>query len=189
MWKPYIDCADYEVSDLGEVRRVHRVYRGRQVPYALGQRVGNSGYLHVSISIGGIARNVLVHRMVLRTFSGEAPDGFHGCHLDGDRLNNRLLNLRWASAAENEADKRAHGTAWNPRKLVEADVIEMRRLYRDCDASFRSIAQQFGVSAPTAHGVIVGKYWPHVPGAVAAKSKGRKTAYVSACNEDVDIRC
>lgn len=181
---------DYEVSDAGLVRRVVRVLpRGRKVPYELGQRAGSSPYLYVSLTINGEPKNIMVHSLVLQTFVGPRPsERHHAAHLDGNVANNRLSNLRWVTREENEAHKRGHGTAFSPRKLTEADVLEMRRLYRDCDASCRSLAKQFGVSVPTAHGVIVGRYWPHIPGAVAAKSKGRKTSYVAPRHKDDNPR-
>lgn len=185
-WKAYPDCSDYEVSDTGEVRRVRRVLpRGRRVPYLLGQRQGSSGYLHVSLSINGKAINALVHRMVLRTFIGEPPTAdHHGAHLDGNRLGNRLGNLRWVTAQENAAHKLAHGTAHSSRGLTAEQVLEMRRLYRETDISARKLGAQFCVSAPTAHGVVTGRYWPHIPGATLGKSKGRKKLNVSSRHED-----
>ena len=185
-WKTYPDCSDYEVSDAGEVRRVRRVLpRGRPTPYLLGQRLSNSGYLHVSLSIDEVPRNVFVHRMVLRTFRGEPPTLEHqGAHLDGNRTNNALRNLVWATRCENEAHKHAHGTSGTSRGLTESQVLEMRRLYRETDTSARKLGAQFCVSAPTAHGVVTGRYWPHLPGATLGKSKGRKKLNVSSRHSD-----
>lgn len=177
VWKAYVDCSDYEVSDEGEVRRVVRwLPRGRRTPYLLGQRHGNNPYRYVSLSIDGVPRNVMVHRMVLRTFVGEPPTEAHeAAHADGNPLNNRLANLMWATKSENNQHKRLHGTYSTPKRLTETDVIAMRALYRDDEnISFQAVAQQFGVSAPTAGGVITGRYWSHIPGAVPSKSKGRK---------------
>jgi hypothetical protein len=178
VWKSYVDCSDYEVSDAGEVRRVVRVLpRGRRTPYLLCQFAGSSGYLQVSMSIGGVASKVMVHRAVLRTFVGEPPSPRHeGAHLDGDMLRNVLGNLAWATRAENAAHKLEHGTAYVPRALTADQVIEMRRRYRDEDISYKSLGRAFAVSAPTAHGIVTGRYWPHLPGATASKPKGRRTA-------------
>lgn len=190
MWKSHPDCFDYEVSQFGQVRRVVQSYRGKPVPYLLGQRSGNSGYLFVSLTLGGKPRNVSVSRLVLRTFVGDPPSSkHHAAHNDGNKLNNILTNLRWASPSENQGDKREHGTAFRPRFLTEDQVISMRREYADLDVSFRDIARKYGVSVPTAHGVVVGRYWPHLPGAVQSKSKGRKTiGYVTQHNENGDFR-
>lgn len=178
IWKPYVDCADYEVSDHGDVRRVVRVLpRGRRTPYLLGQFAGSSGYLQASISIDGVAAKVLIHRMVLRTFVGEPPTPRHqGAHRDGDQIRNVLDNLVWATRAENAAHKLLHGTAHVPRALTAEQVIEMRRRYREEDVSYRSLGAAFGVSAATAHGIVTGRYWAHLPDASVSRPKGRGTA-------------
>lgn len=189
MWLPYIDCSDYEVSSDGEIRRVVRVLpRGRRVPYLLGQRTGNSGYLHASISVGGVARNILVHRMVLRTWVGEPPtEQHHAAHINGDRLDNRLANLVWASPAENAAHKGGHGTDHSPRSLTAEAVARMRRIYVEGDISYRKLGKLFGVSAATACGAVTGRYWSHLPGAVASKSKNRVTAHDPSYNKNDNI--
>ena len=191
MWKSYPDCPDYQVSDTGAIRRVARwLPRGRNVPYDLRQNSGNSGYLQVSISIDGIPRKVMVHRMVLRTFQGDPPTQAHqGAHLDGDKINNALNNLAWVSAEENAAHKREHGTAFVRRKLTTGDVLAMRAAYRDDDVSYAVLAERFGVSVPTACGVVTGRYWPHVPGAVLSRTKGGKRRDVSARHPDDNMGC
>ncbi len=172
------ECDDYEVTANGEVWRVKRwLPRGRHVPYLLGQRTSNSGYLYVSVSVGGRPRHVFVHRLVMQVFCGDPPTPqHHVAHVDGNRLNNSLSNLIYATPAENAAHKLAHGTARSPRSLTAVDVIAIRSLYMAQDVSYRALAERFGVSAPTIGGVVTGRYWPHIPGAMPAKSKGRRTA-------------
>lgn len=51
----------------------------------------------------------LVHRLVLETFAGPCPPDMECRHLDGNRSNNALSNLRWGTKLENEADKDRHG--------------------------------------------------------------------------------
>ena len=63
--------------------------------------------------------------LVVLAFLGPPPfPGAHAAHFDGDKLNNRLSNLRWASPAENEADKRRHGRtrgALPGERAIQAD--------------------------------------------------------------------
>lgn len=57
-----------------------------------------------------------VHRLVLLAFEGSPPEGKPQCaHADGNKRNNSLHNLRWASAKENAQDKMRHGTNYSPR--------------------------------------------------------------------------
>jgi hypothetical protein len=73
-----------------------------------------------------------VHCLVASTFIGERPDGCDIMHLDGNKTNPNLSNLRYGSRSCNEAFKIDHGTALigenhHQAKLKERDVLEIRR--------------------------------------------------------------
>ncbi|AXV72811.1 hypothetical protein CJO75_01120 [Ralstonia solanacearum] len=56
-----------------------------------------------------------IHRLVALTFLGPPPSRQHEvAHNDGNRANNIVTNLRWATHAENVADTFRHGTAKVP---------------------------------------------------------------------------
>jgi hypothetical protein len=115
-WRPIPGHSGYEVSDLGRVRSIDRAVikmtRGRPVPHRLKGRVlkpgtTGRGYLMVVLGHGGAT---YVHHLVLQAFVGPRPDGHEAAHGDGNRTNNRLVNLRWATPKENAADRYRHGT-------------------------------------------------------------------------------
>jgi hypothetical protein len=106
----------------------------------------NSGYLKVSFHVGGKLITPAVHRLVLGAFVGKCPDGMEGCHSDGDRLNNALNNLRWATPLDNAADKRRHGTVAAPgAKLTPQERETAIGLVLRGHSTLR-IAEWFGVS-------------------------------------------
>jgi hypothetical protein len=77
----------------------------------LKQRPNRDGYLCVTLHDKPRRQTFLVSRLVCEAFHGPPPDRrSHAAHGDGDRTNNSAANLRWASKAENEADKAIHGT-------------------------------------------------------------------------------
>lgn len=51
-----------------------------------------------------------VHRLVGAAFLGPLSEGMETRHLDGNRLNSRLDNLRYGTRSENRYDQIAHGT-------------------------------------------------------------------------------
>jgi HNH endonuclease/NUMOD4 motif len=107
-WLPVADFPNYAVSDKGSV-----VYCGRDI-FVILQPQSHHGYLRVSLRApDGRKHWRKIHRLVLEAFVGPRPSPrHHGAHFpDPDTRNNRLTNLRWALPTENEADKRAHGTA------------------------------------------------------------------------------
>ncbi|MGP3708480.1 NUMOD4 motif-containing HNH endonuclease [Gordonia paraffinivorans] len=111
IWRPIARFnGDYEASNLGRVRSMKRA-----TPRILSQHF-NGRYMVVMTSMHGYYRPYGVHQLVLLAFCGEPPEGWHGCHYDGDPKNNRLENLRWDSPKGNAADMRRHNRHRNGRK-------------------------------------------------------------------------
>lgn len=51
-----------------------------------------------------------IHRLVANSFLGPRPAGLDTLHIDGDKTNNAVTNLRYGTRSENELDKVRHGT-------------------------------------------------------------------------------
>jgi len=166
----------YEVSSFGRVRR-SSASRMAPAGYILKPRLTWDGYLEYGLCKRRRYWHVKAHRLVALAFLGPAPfPGAHVAHGDGDRTNNHVSNLRWATAAENEADKRRHGTmrgahpgeAHHGAKLTVAIVQRMRR-QAAAGLPVSAIARQSGVAKATAYQAIVGQTWmtvtepPHLP--------------------------
>ncbi len=131
---------------------------------------GNHGYLTVCLR----GRVLTVHRLVLLAFVGECPAGMECRHIDGDRLNSNLSNLAWGTHAENDADKRRHGTMVVLRgeqhgnaRLSDAKIADIRSL--GGRMSHREIARIHGVSYGYVGHLLKGH---RRPAAMAAKGDG-----------------
>lgn len=148
-WRPVPGWPAYEASSAGRVRKDGRPLR--VLPHG-------QGYLRVRI--GGAYH--LVHRVVCLAFHGEPPAG-RPCvaHGDGRRSRNTPDNLRWASHAENSADRYRPGTAG--QKLSTDDAAAIRRA-RAAGRTVVDIARQFGVTHQTVSQIAAGVTWP-APGA------------------------
>jgi hypothetical protein len=73
--------------------------------------VAASGYQTVGLyrARGAKADTELVHRLVLGCFDGEPTEGqTDGRHLNGNKSDNRLTNLKWGTRSENMLDVIAH---------------------------------------------------------------------------------
>lgn len=151
----------YEVSTLGRVRR-------RDTGRMLKPEVMPSGYLRVEMREAGAKRQRhRVHRLVCEVFHGPPPTPAHEvAHADGSRDNNVASNLRWATRAENQADRVLHGTdlrgGKSPNaKFSDIDVMAMLRL-RQIGATYRSIALAYRVSFWTVREIGRRQRWAHI---------------------------
>ncbi len=62
------------------------------------------GYVFFSVKIDGVRKATSVHRLVLETFNGEIPQGYEIDHIDGNKQNNALSNLRCVTHIDNLAN-------------------------------------------------------------------------------------
>lgn len=139
----------YEVSDDGEVRSLDRSYTGkdgRSVPYKgrlINPGIGANGYKVVSLWKNGKGKTTYVHRLVAETFIPNPERKKTVNHKDGNRTNNNVSNLEWATYAENNLHEyRALGKKGYGRKLTDRQVVYIR----SSKESPRILAAMFGVS-------------------------------------------
>ena len=124
------------------------------------------GYLSFTAWFMHPAKYLRVHTAVLLAYCGSKPSPQHQSrHLNGNRQDNRIKNLKWGTAKENAQDRIRHGNslrgAKNARaKLTESDVRTIRRLYGT--KPIAQIARDFGVARTTASGIIHHDRWKHV---------------------------
>jgi hypothetical protein len=130
--------------------------------------VDSDGYLRVKIKHtikGKVERQV--HQLILFAFVGPRPAKYEGCHNNGDRLDNRVENLRWDTTSENQKDAVRHGTVKvgreSPcrhlsRKLQEHDVVEIRRRIKAGETA-RCIAKDFDVCFQLVSRIKTRKVW------------------------------
>ena len=61
----------------------------------------NNNYHKVVIQYNGVKRNMRVHRLVAETFLPNNNDLPEVDHIDRNRINNHISNLRWVSRSDN----------------------------------------------------------------------------------------
>ena len=109
-WKAH-PTNGFEFSTLGRMRNPrtggllgHLAVRG---PGAGRRRsVPNKPYVSARTWVSGQRATLYAHSGVLETFVGPRPDNHDADHINHDRLDNRISNLRWRPAPENRADNR-----------------------------------------------------------------------------------
>ncbi len=167
MWRPVVGFEGrYEVSRDGRVRSLNR-YRAKDFGKTLSPYTQNKGYQYLSLRThDGGKRTLAVHRLVLEAFVGPCPPGKQAAHGNGDPADNRVENLRWASAAENIADRARHGRtargeACGSSKLDRKAVKTIKRL-RGAGLSATEVAHLACVNPTTVQDIWDGETWRHL---------------------------
>lgn len=96
----------YEVNELGKVRSVDRIveckdgsvrkYNGKDLQL----NMNKAGYAVVILSKNGISKTLGVHRLVAGSFLPNPDNLPQVHHINHDRNDNRVQNLRWVTSAE-----------------------------------------------------------------------------------------
>ena len=91
-WRAVEGYPRYEVSNLGRVRK-----NGKLTPL---HRAGK-GYLRTTLQKDGKQKQDYIHRIVAKAFIPNPENKPTVNHIDGDKDNNRVSNLEWATYLEN----------------------------------------------------------------------------------------
>ena len=125
-----------------------------------------------AISFNG--KDTKAHRVSCELAHGEPPspdlDAAHSC---GTRLCVNGRHLRWATRAENHADKIDHGTSYRGEKLwcsklTETDVRQIAALTGQVKQA--DLARAFSVSPQAICDIQKGRNWSHITGLVPPSS-------------------
>lgn len=168
IWKPIpITRGLYEVSDQGNVRSYWSAngFLSHE-PRPIKPAPSSNGYLGVAVGLFGDRKTHTVHRCVLAAFVGPCPKGTEVAHLDGNKANNRLDNLRYVSRSENHLHKRAHGTMYcgekhHRSKLTAEQVKRIRQLHGDGFGS-TTIGRMYGIARQHVQYIVRRKIWKSV---------------------------
>ena len=167
----------YQISTTGRIKQISSG-PGIQHGKILKPDVCANNYLAIRLYKDGKQKRLLIHRLVLLTFVGECQQGHECRHLDGNRQNNNLNNLRWGTHAENVNDCHSHGRyksfpgSKNPMSiLTEQQVIIIKQIasagrngHPGKKISYQQIGDTFGVGRSQISNIVNSRRWRHVNG-------------------------
>jgi HNH endonuclease/NUMOD4 motif-containing protein/helix-turn-helix protein len=155
-WLPVTDFEGlYEVSDWGRIRSLARSTTPGKI---LGQYLRRDGYLSTALCKNGRPKSIAVHRIVADAFLGLCPPGKDVDHINGDRLDCSVPNLRYLTRRENQGEMRRRLGKWPSAKLTPHEVIEIRRLRQE-GMNPTPLARLFGVNPSTIHRIVRKESW------------------------------
>lgn len=174
-WRPVAGYETYyAVSDQGDVCRVAGG-RGARAGKQLKPIRHSAGYRTVTLVRGGIEDKCLIHRLVLEAFVGPCPAGCCANHRDGDKTNNWVANLEWATVSDNNSHAYRTGLKrrkWTgifvppPRRGEESPTARLKeaevREIRESALSGKQLAIRYKVAESTISSIRRRHIWRHI---------------------------
>ncbi len=164
----------YEVSNYGRIRRLDR----KSSEWKINKPANVNGYAYYSFRIAsenGSKSRVTksIHRLVAELFLG-APkkDCNNVIHLDFDKWNNHVNNLKWSTKKEmfdhsrksprtKLAIEKRKGEVTNS-KLTETDVMRLKKKLKRGKNPLYKIAKEFGITHTQLNRIRRGENWGHI---------------------------
>lgn len=174
IWRPVFEYeGHYEVSDQGRLRRIS-LASGVRLDAIRKPSRRPQGYLNYTLSLGNVQRAIAAHRLVWEAFNGPIKSWrIQVNHKNGDKTDNRLVNLELCSASQNAIHaRRVLGVISIPPKpmpgskhpnslIVESDVLKIREMFSSGESQTK-IAAAFGIHQTTVSDIVRRKRWRHV---------------------------
>jgi hypothetical protein len=123
------------------------------------------GYRYVNIREERRTRPVAIHRLVAEAFLGGVTEESVIDHLNGDKQDNRVVNLRVTTRADNirafRDTRRASGR--HGVKYDELTIGELKWLLSQGGHTQAELAARVGMSRSHVNAIALGRKWGHVP--------------------------
>jgi hypothetical protein len=161
-WREVEGWPGYEVSDAGEVRswKVTRRDPHAALPRVLAGHRGPNGYRTVSLKDRGRKQSAYIHHLVAFAFHGPRPEGSEVAHWDGDKINNSVANLRYATPKENGADTVRLSASQRGERHYSTDLTnEQAAAVKSFAGSHSEAAAAFGIPYHRAYSIRMGLSW------------------------------
>lgn len=141
MWKTIEEFPLYEITENG-------VIRNKKTGQIRKQYLNKDGYYTIGLSNGNQIKTVQVHRLIAKTYLGRPENATEIDHIDKNRTNNRLENLRWVTHNEN---MKSQSRAFGPIKAVQN--VETQEIFH----SITEAANKYHIAKQNISAVLKGK--------------------------------
>lgn len=172
IWKDIIGFEDsYMISNLGNVKAKRKITWNGKCDCTRKEKImrtnssSNNGYPMVNLKRNGIVKHSLVHRLVANAFIPNQDNKPTVNHIDGNKKNNNVSNLEWATRSEQNIHasklglKKFQGIHHSQHKLNESQVIIIRDYAKNGTIVNGS---DYGVTQMTIRDIINRRSWKHI---------------------------
>jgi HNH endonuclease len=154
---------NYEVDELGQVWSLPKKTRkGTRLIKAL--RHPKTGYMYLDLCKDGKIKKFTVHRLVALAYLPNPENKPQVNHINGDKTDNRVVNLEWCTRSENQKHsidiglRTTKGVKNSQCKLNEEEVIYIK----NSDEKGKILAKKFNISHSTICDIRSGRSWTHI---------------------------
>jgi hypothetical protein len=154
---------NYEVDELGQIWSLPKKTR-KGVRMIKPLKHPKTGYMYVDLCNDGKVKKFTVHRLVALNLIINPEDKPQVNHINGDKTDNRVVNLEWCTRSENQKHsiniglRSAKGVKNSQCKLTEQDVLYIRNSKENGSI----LAKKFNISHPTICDIRKGRSWTHI---------------------------
>lgn len=147
----------FEISKCG-------IIRNAKTKAIKSQYVSDTGYYMITISKNNRSKPYRVHRLLANNFIDNIGNLKEVNHIDGNKLNNELINLEWVSHFGNMQHAFSTGLANNTgmkngmAKLNGIKATEIKDLLKQSVSQYK-IAEMYNVSRSAILKIHLGKTW------------------------------
>lgn len=160
IWKTIDGFNNYLISNQGKVINL----KSNNIKKCSKDKIG---YIHIILFNRNKRKVFYIHRLVAQAFIPNPDNKPQVNHIDGNKLNNNLINLEWCTHSENmkHAFKSGlhsfKGERNNLSKLSEKQVLAIHGLYLS-GMTLITLSKIYNVSMGCIKGIVYGYNWKYL---------------------------
>lgn len=152
-----IEIKGYE--KLYAITKNGKVWSFRNKKYLKPLLVGN-GYYQFGLSVKGVRKAFLAHRLVLNAYLGKSLKKKQVNHKNGVKIDNQLENLEWMSAKENMQHASKNNLTANKEKNGNSRLtLKEVELIRKEKGTYTDIGKKYRVSRVQISNILNNRQW------------------------------
>lgn len=133
--------------------------------------LGKNNYYLIDLCKDGKVKKHLLHRLIADTFIENIENKEQVNHINGIKLDNRLINLEWNTRSENQLHSIKYGlrtTKGEKNSQSKLNKIQVLNIFND-QRKYKEIQKDYNVSVPTISDIKRGYSWTHITNKINIK--------------------